>query len=178
MNSIRDIISSLNEGICEILPKGSEVNGLAELVPRDEITLPEIDGKFVGIDDKYPVRIYHRLNSVSSSIKRNTGVGRSTGDQVNVYGISMVIFLQQQIAKLYPDELMLFFQAHFPEQVKLNPYKLIIISFNSSAMDSQSVWKQEYTGGTEYKLKSNQFLFKINYSIETTFSKGCFKECP
>lgn len=178
MNSIRDIISSLNESICEILPKGSEVNGLAELVPMEEITLPEIDGKFVGIDDKYPIRIYHRLNSVLSRLVTKTSYGESAGDYSNNYQVSMVIFLQHERAKLYPDESLLLIQANFPDFIKMAPYKKIIITFSGAGLDSQTNWIQEYKSGTDYKLKSDQFLFKINYSIETIFSKGCFKECP
>lgn len=176
MNSIRNIISSLNESI--ILPTGSEVNGVAELVPRDDKTLPEIDGNFVGIDDKFPVRIYHRLINVNSLIRSGTGVGRSVGDQVNTYSAAMVVFLQKERACLYPDELLLFIQSNFPERVTMNPYKSIIVTFKDAVLDSQAVWAQEYKSGEDYRLKSNQFLFKINYSIETTFSKGCFKECP
>jgi hypothetical protein len=178
MHSIRDIISSLNDSICGLLPSGSELNGVAELVPRDDLTIPEIDGKFVGIDDRFPVRIYHRLNSVNSKISPGTGIGRSAGDQENTYSVSMVVFLQKERAKLYPDELLLIIQAGLPERLQENPYKSIVITFNGAQMDSQSNWKQEYAGGTEYKLKSDQFLFRINYSIETTFSKGCFKQCP
>lgn len=178
MNSIRDIISSLNESISGILTAGSEVNGIAELVSKDESTIPQIDGKFVGVDDKYPIRIYHRLNSLSTKLVPKTGYGESAGDLSNTYTISMVVFLQHARAKLYPDELVLFIQANFPDRLKMEPYKNIILSFTEAQLDSQSNWTQEYRSGTDYRLKSDQFLFKINYSIETTFSKGCFKKCP
>lgn len=176
MHSIRDIISSLNEKL--LLPKGSDVNGVAELVPRDDITIPEIDGKFVGIDDKYPVRIYHRLLSMSSKIQTTTAYGNSAGDIINTYANTMVVFLQHERANLYPDELLLFIQSSMPDFLKANPYKTIKIIFTGAQMDSQSNWIQEYRGGVDYKLKSDQFLLKINYSIETIFSKGCFNECP
>lgn len=175
MYSIRDIISSLNESI--ELPKGSEVNGVAELVPRDEQTIPEIDGKFVGIDDIYPVRIYHRVLSVSSKIVQGTAYGNSVGNISNIYSIAMVVFLQHERAKLYPDELLLFIQANMPDRMKGPPYNDIRITFTGAQLDSQSNWAQEYRSGTDYRLKSDQFLFKINYNIETIFSKGCFKEC-
>jgi hypothetical protein len=176
MYSIRDIISSLNETI--ELPKGSEKNGVAELVTKDESTIPEIDGKFVGVDDKYPARLYHRLLSVSTKLLPNKGYGDSAGDISNTYSISMVVFLQHERAKLYPDELLLFIQSQFPDKMKGQPYNDITITFSGAQLDSQSNWNQEYRSGTDYRLKSDQFLFKINYSIETKFSKGCFNECP
>lgn len=160
------------------LPKGSEINGLAELVPRDEQTMPEIDGKFVGIDDIYPARIYHRVLSMASKLDPKGGYGNAAGDITNTYSITMVVFLQHERAKLYPDELILFIQANFPDHLKIAPYKNIKITFTGAGLDSQSNWSQEYRSGTDYRLKSDQFLFKINYNIETTFSKGCFKECP
>lgn len=176
MQSLRDIISSLNETI--ELPKGSAVYGVAELVSKDDSTLPEIDGKFVGIDDKYPVIVYHRILSMSSKIDAKGGYGNAVGDVVNTYSMTMVVFLQHEKAGKYPDELILQIQANMPDTMRMPPYKNIKITFTGANLDSQSVWSQEYRTGTAYRLKSDQFLFKINYNIETTFSKGCFKECP
>jgi len=176
MCSIRNIISSLNDYLQ--LPKGSDIKGVAELVPRDDHTIPEIDGKFVGIDDTYPVRVYHRILSCSTKLVPGSAYGESAGDISNTYSIVMVIFLQHERAKLYPDELLLFIQSQFPDRLTEKPYKNIKVVFSGAQLDSQTTWTQEYGGGTDYKLKSDQFLFKINYSIETIFSKGCFKECP
>ncbi len=176
MLSIRDIISSLNEQI--ELPKGSEVYGVAELVTRDDSTLPEIDGKFVGIDDKHPVIIYHRINSMTSKLNTKSAYGNSAGDISNIYSISMVVFLQHEKAGKYPDQLLLSIQASMPDSKKAPPYNSVLITFTGASLDSQSNWTQEYRSGADYRLKSDQFLFKINYIIETTFSKGCFKECP
>lgn len=176
MYSIRDIISSLNEQI--ELPKGSEVNGVAELVPRDDQTIPEIDGKFVGVDDTFSVRIYHRVLSVASKTDIKKGYGNDVGEVSNTYSITMVVFLQHERAKLYPDELLLFIQSKMPDRLIGPPYNDIRVTVTGAGLDSQSNWTQEYKSGANYRLKSDQFLFKINYSIETTFSKGCFKECP
>ena len=65
MHSIRDIVTQLNKSFTW-LPVGSEVNGVAELLLRDEVTIPVINERYVGIDDVFPVRIYHRLNSMNS----------------------------------------------------------------------------------------------------------------
>lgn len=177
MHSIRDIITELNKSFTW-LPAGSEVNGIAELLLRDEATIPVIGERYVGIDDIYPVRVYHRLNSMSSVIKPGTGTGRSAGDQANTYQLSLIVFLDKPKAGLYPDEFLLFAQANMPERLSLDPYKSVVTTFTSSVLDSLSVYRQEYVASDTYKLKEDQFFFKINYSIETTFSKGCFKRCP
>ena len=177
MHSIRDIVKELNNSFTW-LPSGSEVNGIAELLLRDDVTIPVINDRYVGIDDVYSVRIYHRLNSMASAIKPGTGGGRSAGDQANTYQLSMVVFLDKPKANMDPDEFLLFAQANTPERLTLVPYKSISTAFTSAVFDSILVYKQEYIASDTYKLKEDQFFFKINYSIETTFSKGCFKTCP
>lgn len=177
MHSIRDIVIALNSSLTW-LPAGSETNGIAELLLRDDVTIPVVNERYVGIDDVYPVRIYHRLNSMSSTIKQGTGYGRDNGDHVNTYQLSIVVFLDHPKARLYPDEFLLVTQANFPERLSLDPYKSIVTNFSSVVFDSQLVYRQEYVASDTYRLKEDQFFFKINYSIETTFSKGCFKKCP
>jgi hypothetical protein len=177
MYSIRDIVTEINSSFTW-LPPGSEVNGIAELLLRDDVTIPVINERYVGIDDVYPVRIYHRLNSMTSAIKAGTGSGRSIGDQANTYQLSMVVFLDKRKANIYPDEFLLSAQANMPERLRVEPYKSVFTTFTSSVFDSLLVYRQEYVSSDTYKLKEDQFFFKINYSIETTFSKGCFKKCP
>lgn len=177
MHSIRDIVTELNKSFTW-LPSGSETNGVAELLLRDDVTIPVINERYVGIDDVYPVRIYHRLNSMSSAIKPGTGAGRSAGDQANTYQLSMVVFLDKPKSNMYPDKFLLLAQAIIPERLTMEPYKSIVTTFTSALFDSLLVYRQEYISGDSYKLKEDQFFFKINYSIETTFSKGCFKKCP
>lgn len=160
------------------MPAGSQANGIAELLLRDDVTIPVINEEYVGIDDLYPVRIYHRLNSMNSAIKAGTGMGRSVGDQVNAWQLSMVVFLDKLKSNMYPDEFLLFAQANTPERLAMDPYKSIVTTFTGALLDSQLAYKQEYVASETYRLKEDQFFFKINYSIETTFSKGCFKRCP
>jgi len=177
MHSIRDIVTELNSSFTW-LPSGRDVNGIAELLIREDVTIPVVNERYVGIDDNYPVRIYHRLNSMSSSIKTGTGTGRSVGDQANTYQLSMVVFLDKPKANMYPDEFLLFAQANTPERLAIEPYNSVVTTFTSAVFDSLLVYRQEYISSDTYRLKEDQFFFKINYSIETTFSKGCFKKCP
>jgi len=177
MHSIRDIVTELNTSFIW-LPSGSEVNGIAELLLREDVTIPVVNEKYVGIDDVYPVRIYHRINSMISAIKAKTGYGREAGDHVNTYQLSMVVFLDHPKSNMYPDEFILVLQANLPERISLEPYSSIVTNFGSAVFDSQLVYRQEYVASDTYRLKEDQYFFKINYSIETTFSKGCFKRCP
>lgn len=178
MHSVRDIVKTELNSSLNWLPSGSQANGIAELLLRDDVTIPVINERYVGIDDIYPVRIYHRLNSMSSTIKPGTGAGRVVGDQANTYQLSMVVFLDRPKSNMYPDEFLLYLQGNFPERLTMEPYKSIVTLFGSAVFDSLLVYRQEYIASDTYRLKEDQFFFKINYSIETTFSKGCFKRCP
>lgn len=181
MPSIHNIVLLLNDSLSGLFSSkrlsGSVLYGIAESVKRNTETLPELDEKYVGIDDIHPVIIYHKLNAMTSSIKPATGYGRSVGDQANNYSLSAVVFLDRGKTNLYPDELLLMVQANFPEQVRLSPYKSIRTSFGSVLLSSSQSYQQEYTSDT-YRLKSNQYLFKINYTVEVVFSKNCFDKCP
>lgn len=128
MHSVRDIVLALNSSLTW-LPSGGQANGIAELLLRDDVTIPVINDQYVGIDDIYPVRIYHRLNSMSSAIKAGTGAGRSVGDNVNTYQLSMVVFLDRPKSHMHPDEFLLFTQANTPERLTIEPYKSVVITF-------------------------------------------------
>lgn len=181
MRSINDIVLLLNDSLEELFSStclsGSALYGIAESVKRNTDTLPELDEKYVGIDDVHPAIIYHRLNDMRSGVKPNTGYGRSVGDFSNVYGLSMVVFLDRKKTGLYSDELLLLIQANFPERLVLSPYKMILVSFGSVLLNSSQAYQQEYTSDT-YRLKANQYLFKINYTVEAVFAKDCFNKCP
>jgi hypothetical protein len=181
MRSIHDIVLLLNDSLTGLFSSkrlsGSALYGIAEAVKRNTETLPELDEKYVGIDDIHPAIIYHKLNAMTSSIKPATGYGRGVGDHANTYSISAVVFLDRGKTGLYPDELLLMIQANFPEQIRLDPYKSIRVAFGSVVLNSSQVYQQEYTSDT-YRLKANQYLFKINYTVEAVFSKNCFDKCP
>lgn len=180
MNSIYDIVKLINVDLEDLFKSknliGSMLYGIAESVITDDGFVPVIGEKYVGVDDTHPLSLYHRLASLSSTIKPNSGVGRNEGLTVNTYSLGMILFLDQRKTKLYPDEMMMLLQANFPERFKLENAQQVIVRFSGAVLDSKVVHSQEYSGN-EYRLKENQFLFRINYSVEMTFDKNCFKKC-
>ena len=181
MNSIYDSVKVINAELEKIFNSckiaGGEINGIAETVVQDDKIMPVVDERYVGIDDVYPARFYHRLAGLASSIKPNTGTGRSAGLQLNQYTCGMVIFLDRNKTGLYPDELMLIVQANFPEQLSRNEFGTATAKFTGGVLDSRAVYQQEY-GNMKYRLKEGQYLFRINYLVETVFDKRCFQKCP
>lgn len=174
MHSIRKLVLEINNKI--FAKQDWKLYGIAELVKygQDGATVPSVDEKYIGVDDVNNLILYHRLNSLTSSILPKNAYGNSAGDIVNTYSMWMFVFTQN----IFPEEISLYIQSQLPDFIQLSPYKNIRTIFSGSVLDSQTVWNQEYKIGDQYALKQNQYLTRINYILETTFSKGCFRECP
>lgn len=183
---LRSFLNKINGNITGILPD-TKVFGLAQSIVRTagegNETLPGIVGKdgeieYVGIDDINAVRIYHKVNSVTSSrVATRQGFGDELNDIVNVYLMSMVVWIDHKRTKLHPEDLFLFLQANIPDEIKSDPYKRILLSVTSVNFNSRAVFAAEYAG-IDFKLPENKSLFQLNYNIESTFSKNCFVKCP
>lgn len=178
MHSIHDIVHILNRAINVPL---SDVHGIAQTVLKGEEKIPALvkkdgTGVYVGIDDQYGVRIYHKLNSLTTTVKAREGYGRSAGTQINTYSLSMIVFLNRKRVSMYPDELLALLQSQLPEAIKLEPYDHVRTWFNNIILNDLQVWNQEYLSDT-YRLLPEYSLFQINYTVEVAFKKGCFNNC-
>lgn len=174
MKTIHDIVDAINAAIPI---NGRDMYGIATPAVRVDQMLPAIGEVYIGIDDSYPIRVYHKLNGMTSLIRPGSGFGDSTGDQVNVYQMSMIVFNNQRLTKIKPDQLVLLMQVNTPRAVKSDYFKTIRITYNNVILNNAQVWAQEY-GATTYRLGLMQNLFQINYTVEATFKEGCFAKCP
>lgn len=180
--SVSNIITEVNKSIPECLK--AKVYGLAQTVIRtragDEYEfLPGIvsdngEVKYVGLDDTESIIIYHKCKGITCNTKPGRG---DSYDVLNVYDNAMIVYSDRQKTKLRPDELVLLIQANLPSTITLAPYMLIAVKFLNVVLNDQVVFLQEYKE-TDFRLPANKNLIQINYSIETTFQKRCFKECP
>lgn len=175
-SSIHDIIKVVNSSLKGIIKNGVW-HGVASNVERNKVSQPEIDGKYAGIDDVHPLISYHKLISLTSSVERNKGYGDSPGSIKNTYSLAMVVFVNRKKCGAYQDDVFLSIQANLPEMIDSPPYKSVQLIMGRVDLDSETVYGQEYTNA-KYKLQPEQYLFRINYTIETTFKKGCFNLCP
>lgn len=183
---LRKFIEDLNkkfEGVIE----GTKTYGLTQSIIRtagsEQEMLPGVvdrDGEitYVGIDDIYPVIIYHRNAGLTTSrVTQRQGFGDEYSDVVNTYQMAMIIFIDHKKTKLYPEELFLFLQSNMPDALKSEPYKQITIRTTNVILNSQLVFQAEYAG-TKFTLPAEKSLFQINYTIESIFKKECFAKCP
>lgn len=175
-NSIHDIIKVVNDSL-KGLVDDAVWQGVASNVKRKDVSQPEINEKYAGIDDVHPLVAYHKLISLNSSVIARSGYGDSAGYIKNAYSLALVVFVNRGKCKLYQDQVLLAIQANLPDLIDAPPYKSVQVIMGRVDLDSETVYGQEYTNA-RYKLGTDQYLFRINYTIETTFKKGCFHRCP
>lgn len=182
---LRDYIDQLNTDLGKIIG-GTKVYGLAQPIVRtvgsEQELLPGVVNRkgeieYVGVDGDLPVIIYHKNSGVQVRVSAQKGVGDNQNDLINSYQMAMVVFINVQRVRLYPEEYFLYLQANMPTELKIQPYKQLLIRMTNVILNSQLVFQAEY-GGTQFTLPPSMSLFQINYTIESTFSKSCFAKCP
>lgn len=179
--------SSLNEARFQ----GARIERLAWLanIQRDEniITMPVVIDKFaemkyVGIDDAYPLTIYHRM--LSNSYQKGAAK-QSYGDtdtvKVQKTDMLMVVSGRANLVKLTAEQLEALLAVSFPDLIpatQLNDLKLdyMTVTLTGSDMNNLNVYNTEYRG-SEVVPPEDLLLFSMRYQIETSWKKGCFKLC-
>lgn len=182
----KNFIISINKELITLVEafKDADLHGLAQTVSKEQGFLPALvnhegEGEFVGIDNDKSIIVYHKNSMLQSAMKNRTGVGDSRGDIVNTYYCAMVVYINRAKAHLLPDELFLYIQANFPETLKVLPYKDIVLRIQNVVLNSQAVLVQEYGDAeSSVSLGPEDSLMAINYTIEATFERKCFKKCP
>lgn len=176
MPSIRKIVDELNVIVAGVF-SGAKTYNIAYPALRDQDILPAVGEKYVGIDDTFPMQVYHKLNTLVSSLQPVRAYGDSRGAQVNAWGMSMIIFNNGKRTKLTSDEIVLLIQSNIPQSIESDYYQYVNLTFQGANLNDQQVFAQEYRS-EKYRLLSNQNLIQVNYTLETVFKKGCFIKCP
>lgn len=165
--------------------QGGKIYGLAQSMIRVKSdgleSLPAIvdndgEGKYIGIDNTLPFIIYHKNNSITTRQVAKAGYGDESGDTVNTYSNTMVVYMNRKKLKIQPDQMFLNLQGSFPDSITHQGFKNIVILIQNVILNSQQVWASEYQN-TDFRLQPDSNLFAINYTIESTFKKGCFDTC-
>jgi hypothetical protein len=162
-------------GLAQLLPKinGDKIQLLPSYVDNDG------EAQYVGPEDDYDLIIYHRITSILVT----KGVLKSFGDvrqsNVNIAKVSLVAFGRRDRIKLTNDELAILLQAAIPdaatkEILQQLQFQAANINLTDIVLNDLQVFQEEFQN-VEYFLKPEQFLFKINYQIESAFLKECFK---
>lgn len=173
---IYDIVAYLNSQI-EI--DNSVLHGVAYPVIRENEHQPVtfIDTysgqyRFAGFDDDHALISYHKVNGISTSVK-GTGFGdKESSHLTTTYNCTLHIYYNRMLIARPPDEVYLFFLANLPTKFELGEIK-VTVSLKDVRLDIHQLFSEEYKNNQKV-LAPEQVLMAINYSIESTYTNGCF----
>lgn len=179
-------ISAINQSLQPFFDKyvGSRLLGLAETIVRkiadgDEY-MPALvkngEAEYVGLDDRFPITIYHKANSITISDKSGSGYGDSIGFKNYSYANVMIIAFDSTIIHLTQDQLLLLIEANLPESLKVSGYRQVNLKTESAVLNSLNVFDNEYKG-IESGIPLNFRLMAVYYRIDSLFEKQCFPKC-
>jgi hypothetical protein len=196
MSYLKKVVEFINDGLNngflnQKLFVNKKVIGIAQLLPRRENDRLELlpcyvsnsgDAQYVGPDADYDYLGYHRCLGIGvGKASVNTGFGDGKGYDANIVRMSYVVFACKNKIDLSNDEIALFVQANFIESIEREllqklQLKACNIKVNDIVLNDLQVFNEEFQG-VEFFLKPEQFLLKVNYTIESAFDKKCFKNC-
>lgn len=178
---ISHVIGEINKGLSKLFENvaGAKVYGLAQSMIKDGKLIPCLvdntgEGIYIGADNDRPVITYHKNNSITTTLDKTKAFGTSPGAIVNTYANTLIVYLNRKKLKLLPDELFLYIQSAFPDTLKKEPFT-ISVKITNVILSSTQVWASEYQ--REFTLPPEANLFALNYTIESSFKKGCFEKC-
>jgi hypothetical protein len=138
------------------------------------------EGTYAGVDEDYDLIIYHRAIGMQVSAATTGRFGSEVGDTKNSLQMCMVVYSNRKAQKLSKEELAMKIQAGFPDQLtgksKPKNIKTLNINITGFVLNEEQVFNEEYKN-VDYFLRPENILIKVNYTIESTFSKRCFKTC-
>lgn len=189
MKYLNDIVCELNEELSKLLPTNSKLAPIATQMVRTGVKSSKVfpsyvddhgEARYVGAEDDFDVIIYHRaLQLLPGKIISSWGDGKAF--EVLQAKMTMVVFGRRNILKMAGDDMAMRLVTGFP--TKASPALINKLNFRSvefkptdSNINSLQVFSEEYPD-SELFLKPEQFLIRINYTIESVFLKGCFNPC-
>lgn len=181
-------IEKLNDSILDLSSKflGSRIFGIAQSIIRGTSEKSELlpalvdlngEATYIGVDDASPLTVYHKANSIAVSEKSGSGYGDNRAYKSFTYSNALIVFMDRKVLGMLPEELVLFIQANFPDNIKIDNYKSVNMRMQNIILNSQQVFASEYQN-VDYRIPPRFSLFAINYQIESVFDKSCFATCP
>ncbi len=191
MQYLKQIVNAVNTQVAtkftDVRFNGKELNGICILANDGERTRPLLtdnydDNRWVGPDDTFPLRIYHRTITIS----RADVPGKSYGNNGNTTkqetaNMSLFAYANRNLVRLTPEELEAAIVSGMPSAIanatlanlKLNA--CVIVPTNSD-VDSARVFVSEFRP-QNYELTPNGLFIRINYNIVSTYRTPCFDLC-
>lgn len=197
MQYLKQIVTAINASIAakfdDVRFQGSEFNGIAvsavkKMEDSEETTLAPLitddydDNRWVGIDDTFPIRLYHKTNTFAyvDLPMKGYGDGGNTGKRETAQ-MSIICYGNRAMIRLTPEELEGAIVAGLPSALRdtiTSALKIhsCVIRPTGSTLDPVNVFLTEYRT-KDYRLPPNALLIRVNYNIESTYKTACFNIC-
>ncbi|MBX7227830.1 MAG: hypothetical protein K1X55_17475 [Chitinophagales bacterium] len=185
------VISFINQALEEGLEgrrfQNKKIHGLATRMPRIDGARVEIipvvldddfEGHYVGMDDDFDLIMYHTISNTVVKKSLNKGFGDADANIVNATDVSLVIYGKASTLCVSADGMGFIIQGILPDKfnAKIDGVSFVDIQVKSIKTDTLVILQEEFQG-FNFKIGPENFLVKINYTIESTFSKRCFNTC-
>jgi len=138
------------------------------------------EGKYLYPDDKHPVQVYHKMNSVSV-VPDKVQYGNRNDIIVRTASMSMIVFGMRTKLQLSDQDLELIISASLinklsKAQLADLTLKDCTIQHTATDFNSLGVYQKEYST-KEYYLKPTHLFFEMKYTIECKLDKSCINTC-
>jgi hypothetical protein len=191
MQYLKQIVTAINTSIAAKLTDvrfdGADYNGIVTYANKDGKLMPlvtdsyDID-KYIGIDDTFPLRVYHRNNGMSYTDEPAKSYG-SDGNtsKKEIANMSAIIYGSRSILRLTAEELEGAIMSGMPSAIAdstLSQLKIksCLVRPVSSVLDPVINYATEYRTN-EFPLGPNALFIRLNYTIESSYKNACFNIC-
>lgn len=125
------------------------------------------------VDNTKPLIIYHKLLGMNIQLLASRSFGDSAGDVQSTHNMQMVVYFGRDHLPMTMEDLYIQINHYIPEQIEAySPYKRIVIKQTGLNANVLQIFQAEYKN-VPYRLRPNDVLFTINYTIETVINKNC-----
>jgi hypothetical protein len=142
----------------------------------------QVEPKYIGIDDTYPLIVYHRQQSGSTFTNLEQDSYGDVVDRIEmVTEMLMVVYGKRKALRMNAEDLETMCILGAPSltpRSTLTGTKIdkLSIQINSTNMDALAVFGEEYQG-VDFRVSPEEFLFNISYSLTAQYRKDCVKPC-
>jgi hypothetical protein len=166
---------------------GSEFDGIAVTMPRQDEdgnieNFPVIidtkgEADYLGVDDEFPLRIYHKNNGTTYAPAQNV-VGPANNILKGTANMSMIVTGFRDKLKLTPEELNEVILQALPSRMpqadaKALNVQSVIIAPGSTDFNFMNVFNREYKIKDLKALPGEIMMIELKYVITCTFDKSC-----
>ena len=173
--TIKEVTGWINDRLKGLVP-GIKVYGVAKPALKDGILMPVEGEKYIGLDDTFPMQVYHKELGLTSSETVGSGYGDNIKNIINSHSMAMVIYYNTAKTRAGTDQLYMLIQKRISGVLKSPGIKYARIIVTSAILEDARVFVQEY-GAAKLRLKATQRLIQVNYTVSIVFDKNCTPAC-